>query len=115
PGAEYVSQTALLALWNELETAFRDAIAAHEGSVQEWLAARNPTWNLVGRVCFHLAEHKDDPEYPFAFLATYTTRLGRLAKVTHTPLRRTVELSSASGDRSALVSLLVPVRRAAEK
>ena len=38
-------------------------------------APREPAVELVGRVYFHLAENKRDADAPFAFLATYTTRL----------------------------------------
>ena len=48
--------------------------------VQDFLKRRNPAWNLVGRVHFHVAENRKDPDAPFAFLATYTTRLSAQAK-----------------------------------
>ena len=47
---------------------------------------RHPAWNLVGRVHFNLAENRKDEEAPFAFLATYTTRLSAQAKAQHLPL-----------------------------
>ena len=43
--------------------------------MQAYLSDLNPQWRLVGRVTFHLAENKRDPEHPFAFLATYIPRL----------------------------------------
>ena len=48
--------------------------------MEAFLRRKSPLWNLVGRVCFHLAENKGDDDAPFAFLATYTTRLGAQAK-----------------------------------
>ena len=53
--------------------------------LQEFLKRRNPVWNLVGRVHFNLAENRQDPEAPFAFLATYTPRLSAQAKAQHLP------------------------------
>ena len=41
---------------------------------------KSPAWNLVGRVHFNLAENRKDDEAPFAFLATYTTRLSAHAQ-----------------------------------
>ena len=110
-GAEYVDAALLTQWWGDLGAAFADEIGAAEGEVQDWLARQNAAWNLVGRVCFHLAENREDDDYPFAFLATYTGRLSGRAKVQHAPLRKALEASS--GDRAALISLLTPVTRAA--
>ena len=114
PGAEYVDGERLAAWWRDLGSAFADEIREHEGTVQSWLAARHPAWSLIGRVCFHLAENRGDDEHPFAFLATYTTRLSDRGQPKHLPLSRALEGSSAKKDRAALLSLLVPVQRAAE-
>jgi non-specific serine/threonine protein kinase len=110
-GAEYVDAARLGVWWTELETHFREEIGRHRGSVQSYLLARNAVWNLVGRVYFHLAENKADPEHPFGFLATYTTRLSGQARPQHQPLAQA--LRTLSGNRSALLSLLAPVDRAA--
>ena len=110
-GAEYVDAARLHAWWADLEAFFREEIRRHRGSVQSYLQAKNPVWNLVGRVYFHLAENKRDPDHPFAFLATYTTRLSGQARPQHQPLGQA--LRTLSGDRAALLSLLAPVDRAA--
>ena len=110
-GAEYVDAARLAAWWTELEAHFRGEIARHRGSVQSYLLARNGVWNLVGRVYFHLAENKADPDHPFGFLATYTTRVSGQARPQHQPLGRA--LRTLAGNRSALLSLLAPVDRAA--
>ncbi len=54
-GAEYASIEVLIALWDEIETAFRAELADSKLSVQDFLEARNAAWNLVGRVHFNLA------------------------------------------------------------
>ena len=74
-GAEYLTATALHALWQELDSAFRRELSESKCGVQDFLKRRNPAWNLVGRVHFNLAENRKDEDAPFAFLATYTTRL----------------------------------------
>ena len=89
-GAEYVSREVLERLWSSLADALSRELASFDGSVQYWLRARSPLWNLVGRVCFHLAENKRDPAAPFAFLATYTARLSAGGKAQHVPLGRAV-------------------------
>jgi superfamily II DNA or RNA helicase len=112
-GAEYVSTELLERVWGEIEAAFRSEVAAHDGTVQSYLEARNPLWNLIGRVCFHLAENKRDAAKPFAFLATYTTRLASAAKVQHLPLGRALTEYAGAKNKTALLSLLLPVQCAA--
>jgi superfamily II DNA or RNA helicase len=115
PGGEYIDAARLRGWWDEVHGAFRDEIRGFDDTVQSWLQQRSAVWNLVGRVCFHLAENRNDEEYPFAFLATYTSRVSSKAKVQHVPLSRAVEESAGRKDKGALLSLLVPVQRAAER
>ena len=82
--------------------------------MQEFLKRRNPAWNLVGRVHFNLAENRKDEEAPFAFLATYTTRLSAAAKAQHLPLGKALQEYAGADNRERLLSLLMPVQRAAE-
>ncbi len=110
-GAEYVDVPRFQAWWSDLQEFFRGEARRHRGSIQSYLLARNAVWNLVGRVYFHLAENKGDDGYPFAFLATYTTRLSSQARPQHQPLGQA--LRTFAGDRAALLSLLAPVDRAA--
>ena len=51
---------------------------------------------------------------PFAFLATYTTRLSAAAKAQHLPLGKALQEYSGARNRERLLSLLMPVQRAAE-
>src|SRR2546425_3306803 len=80
-GAEYLTAAVLHGLWEELNAAFGTELSESRSTVQDFLKRRNPAWNLVGRVHFNLAENRKDEEAPFAFLATYTTRLSAAAKV----------------------------------
>ena len=114
-GAEYVNLEMLLERWGDLARTFQTEIAAFDGTVQDWLQRRHPTWNMVGRVCFHLAENKNNPDAPFAFLATYTGRLTQQAKVQHLPLNRALKEYSSAADRNNLLKLLLPVQKAAEQ
>jgi non-specific serine/threonine protein kinase len=82
--------------------------------VQEFLKRRNPVWNLVGRVHFNVAENRKDPDAPFAFLATYTTRLSAQAKAQHLPLGQALKEYAGAANKNRLLSLLVPVQRASE-
>src|SRR5216683_3641351 len=107
-GGEYLRTAALEALWLDLDAALRDEL--RQTSLEQWFKDRHAAWNVVGRVCFHLAENKADEQRPFAFLATYTTRLSRAAQPQHRPLGQA--LRDFASDKSALLSLLLPVQRA---
>ena len=113
-GAEYLTAPVLSALWAELEAAFRAELEQSQQSLQDFLKRLHPAWNLVGRVHFNLAENRKDEEAPFAFLATYTTRLSAQAKAQHLPLAQALREYSDAKNQARLLSLLVPVQRAAE-
>ncbi len=113
-GAEYLTQDVLRALWAETASAFAGALAAAGAGLQSFLTSLNPAWNLVGRVHFNLAENRRDPDQPFAFMATYTTRLSAQAKVQHVPLGQALREYAGAANRERLLSLLLPVQRAAE-
>jgi non-specific serine/threonine protein kinase len=115
PGAEYLSMEVLLSLWRELDVAFRAELSASRRSREAFLKEKNPAWNLVGRVHFNLAENRKDEDAPFAFLATYTASLSAQAKAQHVPLGRALEEYAGKAHKQQLLSLLLPVQRAAEK
>jgi superfamily II DNA or RNA helicase len=112
-GAEYVTASALETLWVEIAEAFRSEVAESKASVQQFLQRKNPAWHLVGRVHFNLAENRRDDDAPFAFLATYTTHLSTQARAQHLPLGRALSEYAGAANRSRLLSLLLPVQRAA--
>ena len=113
-GAEYLTPAVLAALWRGMDAAFDAELADAKLSVQEFLKGRHPAWNLVGRVHFNLAENRKDADAPFAFLATYTTRLSAQAKAQHLPLGKALQEYAGARNRERLLSLLMPVQRAAE-
>jgi non-specific serine/threonine protein kinase len=113
-GAEYLTAKVLDSLWVDLDHSLEAELAESKCGVAEFLKRRNSAWNLVGRVHFNLAENKKDPEAPFAFLATYTTRLSQQAKAQHLPLGKALSEYSGAANKERLLSLLLPVQRAAE-
>ena len=113
-GVEYLTPQALRALWAELDAALRDELKQSKQSLQNFLKQLHPAWNLVGRVHFNLAENRQDEDAPFAFLATYTTRLSAHAKAQHLPLAQALREYADAKNQARLLSLLVPVQRAAE-
>jgi SNF2 family DNA or RNA helicase len=113
-GAEYLTAEVLVALWQELDAAFGIELAESQYGIQDFLKRRNPAWNLVGRVHFNLAENRKDRAAPFAFLATYTTRLAANAKAQHLPLGKALSEYAGAANKDRLLSLLLPVQRASE-
>ena len=112
-GVAYLSAPVLASLWAELDSALRAELADEKLPLQAFLKARHPAWNLVGRVCFNLAENRKDPEAPFAFMATYTSRLSAHGKAQHLPLSRALTEFSDGKSQAQLLSLLKPVQGAA--
>jgi non-specific serine/threonine protein kinase len=113
-GAEYLTAAVLADLWRGIDAAFDTELSQAKLSVQEFLKSRHPAWNLVGRVHFNLAENRKDEDAPFAFLATYVTRLSAGAKAQHLPLGKALQEYAGARNRERLLSLLMPVQRAAE-
>jgi hypothetical protein len=113
-GAEYLTPAVLSTLWGDIANAFTVELKQSGAAVQDFLKQLNPAWNLVGRVHFNLAENRKDPDAPFAFLATYTSRLSSHGKAQHLPLGQALREYAGTSSKQRLLSLLLPVQRAAE-
>jgi non-specific serine/threonine protein kinase len=111
-GGEYLSAELLVKIWNGLNAWVRQAL--NGGGLDRLIERRAPKWRQVGRVCMHLAENKNDPELPFAFLATYTSGLGSAGRLKHLPLGAALQQYAGAKNRAALIRLLTPLQRAAE-
>jgi superfamily II DNA or RNA helicase len=114
-GLEYLSAELLRTLWTQLRDLVADRACDYPEGPAAYLRTLNPLWHLLGRVTFHLAENKRDPDRPFAFLATYTHRLSDKARPQHLPLAEALKRYAAAKDRDKLETLLEPVKRAGEK
>ncbi len=111
-GSEYLSMGLLEAVWEGLNNAFSRAINAYEGTVEDFIKTYSPNVHLVGRVFFHLVENKSE-DYPFAFMATYSTRLNRQGRSKHLPLKHAMQ--EYENDNERLLKLLATVHIAAKK
>jgi hypothetical protein len=114
-GAEYLAPTVLRGLWGEIGDAFAIELRGSGATLQQFLASLSPAWNLVGRVHFNLAENRRDEGLPFAFLATYTSRLSAQGQARHLPLGEALREYAGTANHERLLSLLLPVQRAAER
>lgn len=112
-GGEYLTPAALASVWSRLDT-WAYQTSQRYPKLSSFLAEWAPQWHQVGRVCFHLAENKNNQEKPFAFLATYTTGLGASGKLKHVPLGRALQETADQQDKARLLNLLTPVVRASE-
>ncbi len=102
--------------WFEgLLPALQNAAARESCTVEEWLSRLGEGWRQLGRLCFHLAENAGENalDAPFAFLATFIHSVGAEGKPRHAPLGLAPRL--LADDRAALLSLLYPLRQAAEE
>ena len=115
PGGEYLSADVLRGLWTALDEAVRAVAAGGAGGAPEYLKQLGGVWRMVGRVCFHLAENPKNPDFPFAFLATYSAGLSAAGQAQHRPLGQALQEYAGEGNKRALLALLTPVHRAAEK
>lgn len=113
-GLEYLNAHCLTEWWSELDSLVRHRARESGHTVQTYLRDLNPAWRAVGRVTFHLAENKRDPEYPFAFLASYAHRLSAQGKAQHLPLHRALTEYAGARNRAALLALLEPIQQASE-
>ena len=114
-GAEYLNRDALADVWSDLDAWVRAQAENCEGGLSVFLKRRAPLWHQVGRVCFHLAENRRDPEYPFAFLATYAPTVTSGSRVQYQPLSHAIRQSSGQRDKKALINLLSPVHVASQR
>jgi len=110
PGLEYLNRDLLGDLWSLLNATYQRRIKSYQGSVADFVATLSPKVHLVGRVFFHLVESKKE-EYPFAFLATYSTGLDQKSGCQHVPLKHA--LTEYGADSRKLLDLLTTVHQAA--
>jgi non-specific serine/threonine protein kinase len=112
PGSEYIDADFIVQMCNRFQFFFVTAIAEHKGSVESFIQRFRSDIHLVGRIYFHLVENRKG-DRPFAFMATYSTRLNSAGKSRHLPLQYALE--EYGDDQEKLMDLLTTVYRASEK
>jgi len=115
PGAEYCNPDILVAIWTDLDRWVTGTVSRNQEGLAGFLQQHAPLWRQVGRVCFHLAENRNDPEYPFAFMSTYIPRLGKNVRAQHLPLSRALTEYAGTRNKEALLRLLEPVNEASTR
>lgn len=112
-GGEYLTTELFDQWWHEL-AAYIEKQSKVDG-VMAYLEQRSPKWRAVGRVTFHLAENKNNPDYPFAFMATLIQPAHTGKTEHHVPLSHALQAGAESGDTDLLLAMLTPVQRAADE
>ncbi len=111
-GMEYVNDGWIKTLWETLVNVFKIEVKSYDGTVAGYFLEHNANTNVVGRVFFHLVENQEE-QYPFAFMATYSTKPVKSKRAVHTPLKNALE--EFEGDEKKLLALISTVIKAAEK
>lgn len=110
-GTENITPSWIRGVFEGLNEAFSRELCAWQGTVAMFLTEHSQNLRVPEQIFFHLVENKDNPDHPFAFLATYSTRDAR-GKVRHMPL--SYALTEYREDRKKLLDLLSCLNRASE-
>ena len=113
-GLEYLDETVCLKVWKSLDEFTERRIATLKQNLSDYLKSLDASWNLVGRVTFHLAENKKNQNAPFAFMATYTLSQSTSGAPQHLPLSEALRQSISTKDTATLERLLEPVTLASQ-
>lgn len=105
-GAEYINKELIESVWSGLRDRFVEEIKSYEGTVEEYIRTLSPDVHIAGRVYFHLVENKKE-NHPFAFLATYSTRLDKKGTSKHLPLKTAIKEYGENSEK--LLELLATV------
>ena len=112
-GAEYATTDTLHLIWTLFDTFCQKEIKAQPEGIDGFFKKKLPHWPRMGRVCFNLAENKQDIDYPFAFIATYATTVAGAQEMQHKPLRHALQEYAGNANKTALYHLLKPIQEAA--
>jgi superfamily II DNA or RNA helicase len=113
PGGEYLSPAVLRELWQRL-SGWTSAQVATAGGLASFLEARASRWARVGRVTLHLAENKNDTDFPFAFMASYAAGISSAGKMRRLPLGSALKEYADKRQKPELIKLLSPIHAAAK-
>ena len=105
-GSEFITETWLQNIFKQLIMIFKKE--TENVSIPQYLSSKRQDLKVPERVFFHLVDN-DDPEYPFAFLATYTTNYEN--RIRHLPLSSA--LQEFKTDHKKLLTLLSCLNKAA--
>ncbi|MBX9836761.1 MAG: DEAD/DEAH box helicase [Silvanigrellaceae bacterium] len=109
-GGEYLNFSGLMKIWYEINFKVSETLIKEGLSLDLYISQAFPHWDTVGKVYFHLAENKTNPEWPFAFLVTYSTKLNEKAKPKHLPLGSAIENATSEKNKKLIRNILQPLQ-----
>ena len=111
-GSELIDISYLQNVWDMLTQSFVSSISTFKGSVEKYFEHIAPGQLHKDRIHFHLVENRKDPDRPFAFLATYSTRIDSSGRTHHQPLKLAFrEYADNQGKIVDLMSTVVKVSK----
>lgn len=113
-GIEFINEEWISVVFEKIADIYRKEVSSYKGTVKDFLMEKNTNINVAGRVFFHLVENKNE-NYPFAFLATYSTenKDAGLHKAKHMPLKNA--LLEYKDDKEKLLQLMSTISKAADR
>ena len=119
-GTEFIDEEWISFIWEKITEIYIKEISNFKGTVGAFLMKKNTNINVVGRVFFHLVENKGK-DYPFAFLATYSTedkkinkdQKSNVHKAKHMPLKNA--LLEYKDNEEKLLQLMSSISKAADR
>lgn len=111
-GSEYVTPEWLFTMWRKLNDCFCEEIKDFNGTVSLYLAEKSQNLQVADKIFFHLIETPQDPECPFSFMATYSTKSveGGFSHIEHMPLK--YALIEFKGNAKKMRTILEPLSKA---
>ena len=88
--------------FKRLAAVFASEISSYDGQVSMYFTEKSQKLHVPERIFFHLVENSED-DFPFAFLATYATKV-RGGSIRHMPLQ--YAMTEFKGEREKLLQLL---------
>lgn len=111
-GGEYLTTHWFHSIFEKLSTFFSKEIKNFNGRVEDYFKKYNSNIHLSGRIFFHLVESKEE-DFPFAFLATYSSYISSSGQEKHLPLKNA--LIEYKDSNEEMIKLLSTVNKASEK
>lgn len=109
-GNENINRDWLDHLFQHLNDVFSNEIIQYNGSVQMYLAENSQHLQVAERIYFHFVDNHSHQEFPFAFMATYASKVN--GRIKHMPLKHA--LVEYNNDRTKLLSLLSCLNKVAD-
>ena len=110
-GLEFVNKEWVLNILAKFNTAYKNIVEKSQKTPMGYVLSRGNLFIIPSRIYFHLVENKDNDDFPFAFLATYTAIENE--KLIHCPLKNA--LTQLKADKNKLSALVLSITEATKE